>query len=1087
MNRFNKIFHHINSDRIDERIGFLNKQLKKTGVVVEDAPTNSTSGLYQLHVFTPAVPEETGDVPDTTGFASGGTQPTNGGDSGSSGTWDDGWKSITDMKNSNDLNGETNRPIPVTPDLSGWDGSGSRSTSNPIGSTYAGIYVFTISGGGQSIGTLTGDNIGVRLLVPDNIFGTYNYPSGSNISNYYSGYSTSELQAAKNLADTYEANKGTAVSRDVWVPFNSSNGSGGASYADYTGVKKTESGSQYLLKNISVLSKSNSYTSQDPVASFTTITRNSIDDPNYYAGNPDKFRDFLMKSLDVGETAFEYLQDKSTDIPEAARELFAMPDVGEQEKEIGLDILKKSPEQIQSSIRGLSNVLNGSSPIDALKNWKGLDGKGLTMAEKAEWAAKVASQIGTAGKIYGWYLTGNLGDGDINNSTLGDDYVNNIFEKGLLTSSDGDGVFVGGDNVIGTGGKPFYDPNTGEIVIPFEYDFDTNEEAIMKDPDNYDPSKLGVLGMVGAWISGGKYGLDSVPVPPAGYATWLAKLLGGAKGSTGHEIRMDLEDLKELNKPLYDQLVEAGILTPYGPDGGIDLNNLPSWFWYGGFYKPTISTYKGMKGVWGTNYSGASGFLVRGGSDGYGTRGWDPKTRSGGINYRFITQAELDKMPDPDKKTPPKKDDEIAGKGGSPGQPYDPPVEDPNDPYVPAPGKGGGPIASGGGTSPFPRDPASDATPGLGADDGDKLAWGGGNKGDQNKWDKKLSRYPHMNIINYHNTSDPEYKPKGWTDDEIKKYIDKHYYKKSSIGAGGDTKIASGSGVPGRSATIKRDDKYSLGPHITPSRGTSKKKKWNNKLGLSGDPAPRYTGSMRAASYKPQGKLISEGWASPNHYDIDKDEKKRWFSQKDIKPEYPKELPPKMVNGRHPKLITKLDTAIPIIKVSKKELERNHLFKKDEIDKMVNLADRLNVFIKRNPDQLAFARERYPKGDARLATLNYKLDMQLAATEQYVEKQFPENERLFNMLMDRTRESIKLTDPATFKSEKGAVTTFSKLARLSHFDNEYQPKEIKIVRKKRSESAGRFFRKSKEKTKDDILKDKLAVLDKEMLKTMPDL
>ena len=29
----------------------------------------------------------------------------------------------------------------------------------------------------------------------------------------------------------------------------------------------------------------------------------------------------------------------------------------------------------------------------------------------------------------------------------------------------------------------------------------------------------------------------------------------------------------------------------------------------------------------------------------------------------------------------------IAGKGGSPGQPYDPPKEDPKNPWVPAPGK----------------------------------------------------------------------------------------------------------------------------------------------------------------------------------------------------------------------------------------------------------------------------------------------------------------------------------------------------------------------------------------------------------------
>ena len=79
-----------------------------------------------------------------------------------------------------------------------------------------------------------------------------------------------------------------------------------------------------------------------------------------------------------------------------------------------------------------------------------------------------------------------------------------------------------GDNVIGSGGKPSYDAKTGEVIIPFNYDFDTNQEQIMKDPDKYDvnASVLTAAGMVSAWILGGKYGLDSVPVPGAGYATW---------------------------------------------------------------------------------------------------------------------------------------------------------------------------------------------------------------------------------------------------------------------------------------------------------------------------------------------------------------------------------------------------------------------------------------------------------------------------------------------------------------------------------------------------------------------------------------
>ena len=156
MNRFNKIFHHIKSKKIDEKIEYLNKELKKTGVVFESGPTMSTGSLYQLYTFVPTVPQVTSDVPDSIGFADGGTQNVNGGDESDSDTWDAGWNNITDMSNPNELNGETDRPIPITPDLSGWDGS-SVSANNLGSGGYRGIGVWTISsgiGGGKSIGTL---------------------------------------------------------------------------------------------------------------------------------------------------------------------------------------------------------------------------------------------------------------------------------------------------------------------------------------------------------------------------------------------------------------------------------------------------------------------------------------------------------------------------------------------------------------------------------------------------------------------------------------------------------------------------------------------------------------------------------------------------------------------------------------------------------------------------------------------------------------------------------------------------------------------------------------------------------------------
>ena len=300
MNRFNKIFHHIKSKKIDEKIEYLNKELKKTGVVFESGPTMTTGNLYQLYTFVPAVPQVTSDVPDSTGFADGGTQNVNSGDESDSDTWDAGWNNITDMSNSNELNGQTNLGIPITVDSSGWGGSNASlnsASANSIDLSAGdgrGIARYTIDGGGQAIGIISNDNIFVQILVPDNIFGTYNYPtdqSGPAAGGYYGSYNDSEFAVAQSIADTYEDNKnGGSVSRKVWVPFDNSNGS--TSYADYTGAKKTLNGKQYLLKDISILSSSNTYTSQTAVSSYIILTQHSIDDPSYYPGNPNKFMDF---------------------------------------------------------------------------------------------------------------------------------------------------------------------------------------------------------------------------------------------------------------------------------------------------------------------------------------------------------------------------------------------------------------------------------------------------------------------------------------------------------------------------------------------------------------------------------------------------------------------------------------------------------------------------------------------------------------------------------------------------------------------------------------------------------------------------
>ena len=197
-----------------------------------------------------------------------------------------------------------------------------------------------------------------------------------------------------------------------------------------------------------------------------------------------------------------------------------------------------------------------------------------------------------------------------------------------------------------------------------------------------------------------------------------------------------------------------------------------------------------------------------------------------------------------------------------------------------------------------------------------------------------------------------------------------------------------------------------------------------------------------------EGVSLSEGWVSPKHTDVDKDEKKRWFNPKDIQPEYPNDPPPEIVNGYSEKMLPKLDTPIPYIQVKRKDLIRAHKLKKHEAQEYVDLVNKLNDYIKRNPDRLAYLRERYPTSDPRLAELNYKMDMQIAASDEYLDKQFPENQRLFGKLMQATKRSIALTDPKTYKDKKGKMTSYKKLLRVDHVVSEYSIKERDIKNRK---------------------------------------
>ena len=179
------------------------------------------------------------------------------------------------------------------------------------------------------------------------------------------------------------------------------------------------------------------------------------------------------------------------------------------------------------------------------------------------------TNMGTAGKVLlGYWL--NLLPKVIDNNFLGQDYVDNAFtDLELGYDRNGKPISVVKDNVIGSGQNPTYNPLTNEIELTFNYDFDTNAEAIAKEPEKYDRSNP-VTGsaMTMAQILGGDYGIDSSPVIPAGYGTMLAKAMGGAKPKPG-KITISPQKLQQLNPQVFNQLVQRG-------DFPADAANQPS-------------------------------------------------------------------------------------------------------------------------------------------------------------------------------------------------------------------------------------------------------------------------------------------------------------------------------------------------------------------------------------------------------------------------------------------------------------------------------------------------------------------------------
>ena len=138
--------------------------------------------------------------------------------------------------------------------------------------------------------------------------------------------------------------------------------------------------------------------------------------------------------------------------------------------------------------------------------------------------------------------------------------------------------------------------------------------------------------------------------------------------------------------------------------------------------------------------------------------------------------------------------------------------------------------------------------------------------------------------------------------------------------------------------------------------------------------------------------------------------------RKGIMPEFPKDPPPEMIGGYSAKsrLVRKEPELPPFIKVTRKDLAKNHLLTDKEISQYMDEINAINDYIKKNPAELIYAMTRYPKDDPRLAQLNFKMDEMKRASDRYVETHFPENISLFNKLQDKIKQNIEMTNPKNF-------------------------------------------------------------------------
>ena len=179
---------------------------------------------------------------------------------------------------------------------------------------------------------------------------------------------------------------------------------------------------------------------------------------------------------------------------------------------------------------------------------------------------------------------------------------------------------------------------------------------------------------------------------------------------------------------------------------------------------------------------------------------------------------------------------------------------------------------------------------------------------------------------------------------------------------------------------------------------------FNTQQVYKGNRPRTFSGGVVKESYITEGVKI--GHFDPEILNVDIND-----IRKGIMPEFPKDPPPKMIDGYSEKsnLAPKVVKGEATIKITSKDLLKFHKLKKSEIDEFMNDIKEINDYLQDNPKDLLYVQERYPKDDPRLAELNWKMDQKLGASKEYMDKHFPENQKLYKKLIDNVNKNIELT------------------------------------------------------------------------------